>query len=830
MNRSHDSTGVDWDRWFSDPVGLAIAAHEYVCDVWQRGLLYADIRRQRGNQYRAHLQETLPNVLDFVSEPVMRGQDLPRPVNYGLVRIVPGDGVVIEPGKRPFVVIDPRAGHGPGIGGFKPDSEIGAALKAGHPCYFVGFSPDPVPGQTVEDVMRAEAAFVRKVAELHPDSVGKPAVIGNCQAGWQVLMAAAVWPELFGPIIVAGSPLSYWAGDKPMRYAGGLLGGSWITALTGDMGAGRWDGAWLVQNFENLDPANTLWSKQYNLYANVDSEGPRYLGFEKYWGGYVFLSELEMQYIVDNLFIGNRLATAELVTSDGVRIDLRNVRSPVVVFCSYGDNITPPGQALGWINDLYRDDDDVVGHDQTIVFATHDSIGHLGIFVSSSVGRKEHREFTANIDIIDLLPAGIYRAEVAERPEGVAPEELTDDEYLMSIRRSGIEEIRDIVRPDPASERRFAAAARVSEQNLALYRNLLQPWVKAFSTEYSARWMQALHPLRVGYEWWSDLHPLAEGVHAAAEQVRQGRQRAAADNPFLLMQASLSRAVEGFLDRYRDHRDQIYAMAFDTIYGLPLVQALAGQSLHESAPPRPHPGESPEHRAWLATELTRLRADIDRGGLPEAVIRAIFLVLQSRGEADERHFRHAAQLLASGPNSQLGLKKFRDLARHQALLMRFDGAAAVAAIPQLLAGSRPQQIREAAVAIADLASQGGALSPQEHDSLRRILSLFEQAAVAATPPPSAPPVTAATTVAKPSTQAPPPVVAATTLAKEVKQPTAAAATTTVAKVSKRAVSTPKLTAPAKTPVPTPPAAAKTKPGSTPAVGRRAPKGGKRPAR
>jgi poly(3-hydroxyalkanoate) synthetase len=36
-----------------------------------------------------------------------------------------------------------------------------------------------------------------------------------------------------------------------------------------------------------------------------------------------------------------------LLTSDGVRIDLRNIRSPILVFCSYGDNITPPAQALG---------------------------------------------------------------------------------------------------------------------------------------------------------------------------------------------------------------------------------------------------------------------------------------------------------------------------------------------------------------------------------------------------------------------------------------------------------------------------------------------------
>src|SRR3989442_1029341 len=183
---------VDVGGMWGDPMKLSQAAAQYATDAWQRSLLYADIRRQRGNQYREHLAEEVPNVLSFRAEIVMSGLDLPRPVNYGLARIAPMEGTVIDPAKRPFIVVDPRAGHGPGIGGFKPDSEIGAALKAGHPCYFVGFLPDPVPGQTVEDVMRAEAQFVRKVAELHPESRGKPAVIGNCQAGWQILMTAAV--------------------------------------------------------------------------------------------------------------------------------------------------------------------------------------------------------------------------------------------------------------------------------------------------------------------------------------------------------------------------------------------------------------------------------------------------------------------------------------------------------------------------------------------------------------------------------------------------------------------------------------------------------------
>jgi hypothetical protein len=49
-----------------------------------------------------------------------------------------------------------------------------------------------------------------------------------------------------------------------MRYAGGLLGGSWLTAFASDLGQGKFDGAWLVQNFENQNPANTLWCEPAN--------------------------------------------------------------------------------------------------------------------------------------------------------------------------------------------------------------------------------------------------------------------------------------------------------------------------------------------------------------------------------------------------------------------------------------------------------------------------------------------------------------------------------------------------------------------------------------
>ncbi len=112
---------------------------DYWRDAGERSLLFLDILRQRGNDYLVQSARTAPNVLNFEAEVVLDGRTLERPVNYIVARIVPPKDVVIDPAKRPFIVFDPRAGHGPGIGGMKHDSEIGVALRAGHPCYFVGF-------------------------------------------------------------------------------------------------------------------------------------------------------------------------------------------------------------------------------------------------------------------------------------------------------------------------------------------------------------------------------------------------------------------------------------------------------------------------------------------------------------------------------------------------------------------------------------------------------------------------------------------------------------------------------------------------------------------
>ena len=668
------------------PADMVEDASAYSLDAWQRGILFLDVLRQRAERYQEHAAKAAPHVLKFDCELVMDGRTLQRPVNYALVRIAPPAGVEIVEKKRPFVIVDPRAGHGPGIGGFKPDSEIGVAFKAGHPCYFVGFLPEPIPGQTIEDIVHAEAVFLERVIELHPQANGKPAIIGNCQAGWAIMLLAALRPELFGPIIVAGSPLAYWAGvhgENPMRYTGGLLGGTWLTALMGDLGNGQFDGTWLVSNFESMNPANTLWTKQYNLYSKVDTEAPRYLEFEQWWGGHVLLNAAEMQFIADELFVGNKLATGEVVWSDGSRSDLRRISSPIVVFCSKADNITPPQQALDWILELYESVDDIRAHGQTIVYAIHESIGHLGIFVSGSVAKKEHDEFASNVDLIDALPPGLYEAVMTRKDPNVRSSDLIGGDHLVRFEARTLDDIRALGCNSDEDDRKFAAAARVSEINLGLYRTFVQPWVRSWANEGLAEWLRRIHPLRLQYEMFSHVNPFMRPLVSAADYVRETRQPVSKDNALWQAQEWVAKGIETSLDAYRDVRDHTSEALFHAVYGSPLLQALVGLKASDASPRR-RLGRDATHLALVAQRIEELKKAIPEGGAREAVIRALLYIRMPGRVVDERAF-NLLRRIREEAGKGLTLAEFKQLLREQFLMLLLDERRAVEAIPAMLA-------------------------------------------------------------------------------------------------------------------------------------------------
>jgi pimeloyl-ACP methyl ester carboxylesterase len=720
---SSKQTPAPQAQFSSDTFGVSGPAVDYVIDAAQRTVLFWDVMRQRGNQYREHLAQTVPHVLDYDAELIIDGRTLKRPVNYGLVRIVPPKGTVFDPTRRPFVIVDPRAGHGPGIGGFKADSEIGVAFKAGHPCYFIGFLPDPMPGQTIEDVARAEAVFLEKVIALHPDAEGKPCVIGNCQGGWAVMMLAALRPELFGPIIIAGSPLCYWAGvhgKNPMRYSGGLLGGSWLTALASDLGGGKFDGAWLVQNFENQNPANTLWTKQYNVYSKIDTEPSRYLGFERYWGGHVTLNAEEMQFIVDELFIGNNLAAGRIKTSDGIGVDLRNIRSPIVVFCSKGDNITPPQQALDWILDLYDDVDDIRSYGQTIIYTVHDNVGHLGIFVAGAVARKEHGEFANNIDLIDTLPPGLYEAVFEPKTDGIAGADLVTGDWIMRCEMRTLDDIRALGGNSAADDRCFATAARMSEVNLALYRTFAQPIVRALVSAPLAETLRQMHPLRVQYEMFSDANPFMAPIARLAEEVRNDRRSVGPDNPFIATQENASKQIVGALERWRDFIETVAERTFLTVYGSPALQAALGIDPAETRPLR-KPAKNKLYHELIRKRIAELKSRIPLGGLREAVIRALIYVNLGRASVDERGFETIRRLRKR--YGDLPLSEFKTLVRDQFAMLLIDEKAALAALPSLLPADAAI-CREGFNAIRQVMTACGETSAEDEKRLTEIGRLF----------------------------------------------------------------------------------------------------------
>jgi hypothetical protein len=698
----------------------ANALPEYLLDAFQRTVLFLDLLRRRGNEEKEMTSHPMSTVLRFEHQVLMSGRSLPRPINFSLSYIVPPAGVTIDSHKRPVVVVDPRAGQGPGIGGFKADSEIGDALNAGHPTYFIHFTAAPEPGQQFLDIVEGQVKFFEHVVALHPDAP-RPFAIGNCQAGYQTLMVAMLRPDLFGPCMVAGSPMSYWQGVRgknPMRYTGGLLGGSWLTEMTSDLSNGKFDGTWLVLNFDGLNPANWLWGKQYDVYANVDKEGTRYLEFEKWWGDFVQLNGDEIQFLVDQLFVGDKLTRNQITSSDGKIFDLRNITSPIIIFTSQGDNISPPQQTLGWILDLYRDVDDIRATGRTIIYCMNQTVGHLAIFVSSKVGAKEDEEMVRLMDMIDCLPPGLYELVISPRPADARPSGFVTGKWMSRFEARTLDDIRALGRNSEEDDRAFAAAARMSELTHSYYRTFWQPTIRALASQPTADLAHRLNPLRLSYTLFADSNPFMKGVANLAEQVTVNRKPAPADNPYLGLQKQVSDQITAGLDAYRDARDRMAEQLFFGIYGSPVVQGMLGINIGEKV--RELPATTPEKLAAQKAQMEAYTAKLSSGGFDEALARAVLYVVAADRALDERcAFALGA---AFRELTNLTVEQFKALFRDQFFVLLTERERAVEALATLV--PEPDKRDALLQRVNAIVSAGDPPSPAERERIARLAKLL----------------------------------------------------------------------------------------------------------
>ena len=671
----------------------------YMLDAMQRTVLFMDTLLDRGNAYREHLDRGTPPLLKFDHELVLDGATLSEPCNYALLRITPPANMpAVNEDSRPLVVVDPRAGHGPGIGGFKHDSEVGVAMRAGHPVYFVTFRPQPVDGQTLFSVMHAEAQFLEAVIARHPRCPSKPVVIGNCQAGWAMMALNATRPELFGPLMVVGAPISYWAGSSklnPMRYSGAALGGSWLASFTSDLGADRFDGAYLVENFEKLNPANTLWSRYYKLWSNVDNEAERFLEFERWWGGYFRMTGSEIETIVENLFVGNRLARGEVMDGD-TRIDLRNITAPIVVFASHGDNITPVPQALDWIIDTWGDERAITAAGRTIIYVLHESVGHLGIFVGGEIARKEHDQLVTSLDVIESLPPGLYEMKLRAKAglETQRWDQLEPGDYTVHYEHRTMQDIVALNPEGREEEQLFSTIAKVSELNASFYKTWIRPWVKIMSTREVGDAIGKQHALRLQRELISDALPIAPMIREIAKQVRAQRTHASPDSDLSQMETKLDAQITESLNDYRDKRDAQSVELARSLYG--------PQGLGFWFKPDAPDAEVAHARAQVDIEKARqaVLKNITQGGLPEAVCRIVVAGMISIGSFERRSLR-LARLLTLLPQAERSAipanVNWVQLMKEQARIAAVAPVEALNALEQMLPDA-PR--RELALAIA----------------------------------------------------------------------------------------------------------------------------------
>ena len=358
------------------------------------------------------------------------------------------------------------------------------------------------------------------------------------------------------------------------------------------------------------------------------------------------------------------------------------------------------------------------------MYTIHEKAGHLGIFVSGGVARKSTREFSSNIDLIDLLPPGLYEARFERKSEGTASPDLVSGDWVMHCEIRTLDDIRALGGNNAADERGFAAAAKLSEVNLAFYRTFVQPFVRLAATPAMAEWMRRLHPLRLPYEGLSDTHPLAVPIETTAAWVRQHRTPAAADNPYLALQENASRLIISALDGWRDLRDNLAELTFLAIYGSSALQVALGIDPADTGPFR-KAGKDPIHRELVEARIADLKSGIQTGGLLECAVRGLLYVGMAGSGPDPRAFEAIRRIRQDYSRaSQLTLADFKAMVRDQYFMLLIDREAAIAAIPALLPPDADLR-RKACEAIKRVLSAPGEVTGEAAARLTRITQLFE---------------------------------------------------------------------------------------------------------
>jgi hypothetical protein len=343
------------------------------------------------------------------------------------------------------------------------------------------------------------------------------------------------------------------------------------------------------------------------------------------------------------------------------------------VFASMGDNITPPQQAFNWIGDLYSSTDEIKAAGQTIVGLLHEDIGHLGIFVSGAVAKKEHAQIVELLKQIQQLPPGLYAMDIKERPgrRGATA-------YDVTIVERSLEDLRKMQKYDRVDEKPFEAVAALSELTERAYELLARPLVRELSPEWLAKLRREMHPLRLQRWSISDKNPWLWWLAHAATAVKTNRKPRGAGNALAGAEKATSESVSAALDLYRDVRDATAEAAFFQVYGNMLSLNVADQQHVIRRATRFDPRTVPAVKQVLET--------LDQGTPAEAYVR-IGLLMSKAGGGKRKlaQMERVRELVAPALLlDRISEDEFRTLMHEETIIVEFESERAKRALPKLL--------------------------------------------------------------------------------------------------------------------------------------------------
>ena len=455
------------DMWQSQgqaAVNLTLDVISFSTDFFQRAVLMADTLIQRGeNSLEEHKYFS-----KYEMEMVLNGSDSPFPCNYHLMHVIPPEEIHFKKNMERPVLICPPYTRKPGIEMIAQVNQVSVAWDHGYEVYYLLFDPTPVTGQEIADTVRTVCSYIKHLNQEYPHPQG-PILVGNCQAGWHSLLCGLYDPKLKYTLSAVGAPISYWSGepgDDSLRFGGAAVGGAWVAAFLSDVLGGKiFDGANLSLNFDALhSEENFFLGRWLRTLLGIDTQKENFIAMEQWMTNYCQMSRGSILWIIQNLFIGNRLERNEIELA-GVHLDMKNHPDLLVLLNSLGDNIATPWQCQCWIPTVWESVDAIKAAGKRIVILTHPTAGHLGIFFSSKVSQEWHGAVLKNMDELTALPPGLFSA---------TPR---DDGSVL------IAEINFDAIPIPNQQGRMALekAAQASEANLDMYETHVAPWVRAIS-------------------------------------------------------------------------------------------------------------------------------------------------------------------------------------------------------------------------------------------------------------------------------------------------------------------------------------------------------------